>query len=392
MKESKRGRKPLAADAGTQEAAAPGSRQAPQLHVTEQGQSLATDGAVAGIEVLPEDAGVRLDQFLVSRLPEVSRVRVQQLIEQRKILLNGSPAKPSLKLKGGEHIEVVGEVRPAPLRAVAEDIPLDVVYEDRDLAVINKPAGMMVHAGAGSGDDPRNRGTLVNALLYRFARLSEASGELRPGIVHRLDKDTSGLLIVAKNDVVHRKLSEQFSSRQISKRYLGLVHGWPKAETGTISAAIGRDRLHRTRMTTRGTHGREALSHYTVVERITLALRPLCPAVREDRNRAHAPDTGSPFLDRPPHRRRHALRRAAGAFAPWLVARVGGRTHLAAHGGEESPLQACLGGGSCWLCPRNFLHSAEIEFTHPRTGKRLQFQASLPADLERFLLRLRRSD
>ena len=150
MKESKRGRKPLAADAGAQAAAAPGSRQAPQPHVTEQGQSLATDGAVAGIEVLPEEAGVRLDQFLASRLPEVSRVRVQQLIEQRKILLNGSPAKSSHKLKGGEHIEVVGEVRPAPLRAVAEDIPLDVVYEDRDLAVINKPAGMMVHAGAGT--------------------------------------------------------------------------------------------------------------------------------------------------------------------------------------------------------------------------------------------------
>ena len=217
----------------------------------------------------PEAIGVRLDQFLVSRLPEVSRVRVQQLLEQGKILLNDGPAKPSLKLKGGERIAIVGEVQPPPLRAIAEDIPLEVVYEDRDLAVINKPAGMMVHAGAGKAEDARNRGTLVNALLHRFKALSEAGGDLRPGIVHRLDKDTSGLLIVAKNDLAHRKLSAQFSGCQVSKRYLGLVHGWPKAEAGTISAAIGRDRVHRKRMTTRGTQGRPAVSHYKVLERIT---------------------------------------------------------------------------------------------------------------------------
>jgi len=254
MKETKRGRKSVQA-AGT-----------PQLATAEPTPT--PSDPLVRIDVLSEDAGVRLDQFLVSRLPEVSRVRVQQLLEQRKILLNGSSAKPSLKLKGGERIEIVGQVQPAPLRAVAEDIPLDVAYEDRDVAVINKPAGMLVHAGAGTGDDPRNRGTLVNALLHRFGALSEAGGDVRPVIVHLRGKDTSGLLIVAKNDLAHRKLSEQFSGREIGKRYLGLVHGWPKAETGTVSAAIGRDRLHRMRMTTRGTQGRPAVSHYKVLERI----------------------------------------------------------------------------------------------------------------------------
>ena len=383
MKDSKRGRKPQAA-------AAPGSEHAPQPHAAEPGQSLATD-TVAVIDVLPEEAGARLDQFLVSRLPEVSRVRVQQLIEQRKILLNGSPAKSSLKLKGGEHIEVVGEVRPAPLRAVAEDIPLDVVYEDRDLAVINKPAGMMVHAGAGTGDDPRNRGTLVNALLHRFATLSEASGELRPGIVHRLDKDTSGLLIVAKNAVVHRKLSEQFSGRQISKRYLGLVHGWPKAETGTISAAIGRDRLHRTRMTTRGTHGREALSHYTVVERISspygrfALLSVKIETGRTHQIRVHLSSIGHPIVG-------DTLYGASQALSPHGLSRelAGSPISLRTEAKKARARPAAAEG--LLALSRNFLHSAEIEFTHPRSGKRLQFQASLPADLEQFLLRLRRSD
>ncbi|MGA2963084.1 MAG: RluA family pseudouridine synthase [Candidatus Korobacteraceae bacterium] len=383
MKESRRGRKSVQADATTPELVTNGQPPAPA--------HLPNDPPVVRIDVLVDDAGVRLDQFLVSRLPEVSRVRVQQLIEQRKILLNGSPAKSSLKLKGGEHIEVVGEVRPAPLRAVAEDIPLDVVYEDRDLAVINKPAGMMVHAGAGSGDDPSNRGTLVNALLYRFARLSEASGELRPGIVHRLDKDTSGLLIVAKNDVVHRKLSEQFSSRKISKRYLGLVHGWPKTETGTISAAIGRDRLHRTRMTTRGTHGREALSHYTVVERITspygrfALLSVKIETGRTHQIRVHLASLGHAIVG-------DTLYGAPAALSPHSLTRELAGAPISLRTEAKKARSKPAAAESVLSLPRNFLHSAEIEFTHPRTGRRLRLQAPLPADLEQFLHRLRRSD
>ena len=146
----------------------------------------------------PDDAGRRLDQFLASRLDAVSRARVQQLIAGHQVLVNEAPAKASLRLHGNEQVCVLGTVQRPPLRAMAEEIPLDVVDEDDDLAVINKPAGMMVHAGAGATEDDRNRGTLVNALLYRFGKLSGAGGELRPGIVHRLDKATSGLIVVAE--------------------------------------------------------------------------------------------------------------------------------------------------------------------------------------------------
>jgi 23S rRNA pseudouridine1911/1915/1917 synthase len=379
MKESKRGRKSVSADAGT-----------PQL-AARQGERPVPDDPIVRIEVLPEDAGVRLDQFLVSRLPEVSRVRVQQLLEQRKILLNDSAAKPALRLKGGERIEIVGQVQPAPLRAMAEDIPLDVVYEDRDVAVINKPAGMLVHAGAGAGDDPRNRGTLVNALLHRFTSLSEAGGNLRPGIVHRLDKDTSGLLVVAKNDHVHRKLSEQFSGRQISKRYLGLVHGWPKAEAGTISAAIGRDRLHRTRMTTRGAQARSAVSHYKVLERITSSygrfalLEVKIETGRTHQIRVHLSSIGHPIVG-------DTLYGAPPVLSPHGLTRELAGTPISLRTEAKKARSKVASGEGLLALPRNFLHSAAIEFTHPRTARRLYFQAPLPTDLEQFLVRLRRTD
>ena len=215
-----------------------------------------------------EDAGQRLDHFLVARIPNVSRVRVQLLVEQGKVLVNERPAKASLKLKGSEQIEITGTVEAAPLKAFAEDIPLTVVFEDKELAVVNKPAGMVVHASSGSAEDERNRGTLVNALLFRFNKLSEMGGELRPGIVHRLDKDTSGLIVVAKNDVAHRKLVEQFSSRQVHKTYIALVHNWPKTDEGTMNDPIGRDPRNRTRMSTAGIDSRTAVSHYKVVERL----------------------------------------------------------------------------------------------------------------------------
>ena len=220
------------------------------------------------ITVPAEAAGQRLDQFLAAQLPDTSRARVQLLLEEEKALVNGKPSKPSLKLKGGETITILGDPTPPPLRAMAEDIPLDIIYEDDDLAVINKPAGMMVHAGAGATDDDRNRGTLVNALLHRFAQLSEVGGETRPGIVHRLDKETSGLILVARNDVAHRNLAKQFSGREVKKRYVALVHGWPERPRGTISAEISRDAIRRIRMTTRGSGGRTAVTHYEVRERI----------------------------------------------------------------------------------------------------------------------------
>jgi 23S rRNA pseudouridine1911/1915/1917 synthase len=167
------------------------------------------------ISATAQDTGKRLDQFLAAHLPETSRARVQQLITQQLVLVNDVFARASLRLRGDERIAVLGPASRPALRALAEDIPLDIVFEDADLAVVNKPAGMTVHAGAGATDDERNRGTLVNALLHHFGQLSSVGGELRPGIVHRLDKATSGLLVVAKGDAAHRRLASQFVQRQV---------------------------------------------------------------------------------------------------------------------------------------------------------------------------------
>jgi len=207
-----------------------------------------------------ENCGQRLDQYLASNLPEVSRARLQMLIERDEVLVNETAAKASLRLRGGERIVITGAPSAPALRAIAEEIPLDIVYEDDDLAIINKPAGMMVHAGAGATDDARNRGTLVNALLHRFQALSGVGGELRPGIVHRLDRGTSGLMVVAKNDEAHRRLAKQFSAREVHKTYIALVHGWPKKDRGTIHRSISRDVQRRTRMTTRLAGGRDAVT------------------------------------------------------------------------------------------------------------------------------------
>src|SRR6202140_2799870 len=217
----------------------------------------------------PEAAGQRLDQYLATQLSEVShaeisRARVQQLIEKGEVLVNQAAAKASLRLRGEELITVIGPPHAPTLRAIPEEIALDIVYEDDDLAVVNKPAGMMVHAGAGATDDQRNRGTLVNALLHHFGQLSSVGGELRPGIVHRLDKATSGLIVVAKSDETHRRLAAQFVAREVKKKYLALVQGCLKRERGTISSSISRDQVRRTRMTTPCAGGREAISHYTV--------------------------------------------------------------------------------------------------------------------------------
>jgi 23S rRNA pseudouridine1911/1915/1917 synthase len=309
-----------------------------------------------------EDAGKRLDQFLVANLPDVSRARVQQLIEQENVLVNHTPGRSSYRLRGNEQIEVIGSVQRPPLRAVAEEIPLDVVYEDDDLAVINKPAGMMVHAGAGATEDDRNRGTLVNALLHRFAQLSAVGGELRPGIVHRLDKETSGLIVVAKNDLSHRKLASQFSSRQVKKTYIALVHGWLKQDRGTISASISRDVVRRTRMTTRRQDGREAVSHYVVRDRINSGFGKFSVLdVRIDTGRTHQIRVHLSSIGHP----------------------VVGDTLYGAPGELRSTRPV----GKLSL-PRNFLHATALELHHPRTGKPLAFSASLPAGLREFLDRI----
>jgi 23S rRNA pseudouridine1911/1915/1917 synthase len=327
---------------------------------------------------VPQDAaGQRLDQYLAGWLDGVSRSRVQLLLEQGDVLVDGARPKASLKLRGGESIAITGEPRPAPLKAVAEDIPLQVVFEDADLAVIDKPAGMMVHAGSGQNEDARNRGTLVNALLHRFQALSTTSGELRPGIVHRLDKDTSGLIIVAKNDRAHAALASMFSTRQIKKTYVALVQGAVERPKGTITAAIGRDPVRRTRMTTRVQEdGRSAVSHYEVVRRLTTRfgkftmVRVRIETGRTHQIRVHMASIGHPVVGDTLYGASGQLTdQAAMQAAPSKAARR-----------RTEPERLRLG--------RNFLHAAELEFTHPKTGKPLSLASPLPGALDAFLERL----
>jgi 23S rRNA pseudouridine1911/1915/1917 synthase len=207
------------------------------------------------------DAGKRLDHLLHQRLPEYSRSRIQRWIELGRVLVDGRSVRASHVVRAGQVIDFE-PAAPPPLHATPEEIPLSVLYEDADLVAIDKPAGMVVHAGAGV-----HSGTLVNALLHRFGALSGVGGALRPGIVHRLDRFTSGVLLVAKNDAAHRALAAQFAGREVEKVYLALVHGQVKGETGRVEKPIARDPVRRVRMTARLAEGRAAWSEYRVVRR-----------------------------------------------------------------------------------------------------------------------------
>lgn len=331
-----------------------------------------TTDALQAFRAASEDAGRRLDQFLTAALANVSRARVQELIEQHKVQVNGTIARSSLKLRGDELIEVHGEAERPPLKATPEDIPLDVVYEDEYLAVVNKPAGMIVHSGAGG--EERNRGTLVNALLFRFQGLSDVGGEARPGIVHRLDKETSGLMVVAKTDEVHRKLAAQFASRQVKKRYIALVSGWP-AEKGTIDAEVSRDRLRPTRMTTRREGGRAAVSHFVVRRKLEtrygrFALLDVdietgrTHQIRVHLASLHHPVVGDTLYGAP---------RVLQVQAP-------PRRGKQENGNNRKEEQLSL--------TRNFLHAAVLEFIHPVTRERAHFERPLPDELQNFLKKL----
>ena len=320
------------------------------------------------ILVAAEDAGQRLDQFLASRMNSVSRARVQQLIAEEKVLVNDAAAKASLKLRGGETVKVLGEARSGAAEGCCrEDIPLDIVYEDDDLAVINKAAGMMVHAGAGATDDARNRGTLVNALLHHLEKLSGVGGELRPGIVHRLDKETSGLIIVAKNDEAHRKLGAAFAAREVKKKYVTLVHALGEKRFGDDHAE------HQPRSgsahanddaTGRRADGGDALPRgATVGYEVWKIYFARC----EDRYRADAPDSGAYGGD-------GASR--GGRYDVWCATGDAREVKCPAFGqsqGEISRNERDKDGAAAnpaVSLPRNFLHAAELEFRHPRTGRR----------------------
>jgi 23S rRNA pseudouridine1911/1915/1917 synthase len=292
----------------------------------------------------PNETGQRLDQMLHQRLPQYSRSRIQQWIKGGRVLVNGVAARPSHALRAGEAIEVEPAEAP-PLRAVPEDIPLAVLYEDPDLVAIDKPAGMVVHAGAGV-----HSGTVVNALLHRFDALSGVAGALRPGIVHRLDRYTSGVLLVAKNDAAHRQLAAQFSGRQVEKVYLALVHGKVKNESGRMERPIARDPVRRTRMTARLDKGRAAWSEYRVLrrfDRFTL-LEVKIGTGRTHQIRVHLSSIGHPV---------------AGDTLYGAPAKVEGRPPLG----------------------RFFLHARRIRFHQPTTGEEVTVESPLPVELEAWM-------
>jgi 23S rRNA pseudouridine1911/1915/1917 synthase len=355
----------------------------PKVHVEEREiqvlDDLEAEDGVRSFAAEAAAAGMRLDAYLAKAIPEISRARVVLMIEGGQVVVNGEPGRAKQKLKGGELIEIEGDPRPAPLHATPEDIPLTMVYEDEDLAVVDKAAGMMVHAGSGAAE--HNRGTLVNALLFHFGAgegLSSVGGALRPGIVHRLDKQTSGLIVVAKNDVTHRKLGEMFSERRLRKTYIALVHGEVRDEEGTIQLPISRDLVRRIRMTTKRAGGRSAVSHWKVLERVQgrfgkfTLLEVRIETGRTHQIRVHMQAIGHPvvgdFLYGAPHR-----------MHPVVVAGAGLKSRPAASRSEEESL----------TLERNFLHAAELEFAHPRTGRVLTLRSELPAELTGLLEQLR---
>ena len=319
---------------------------------------MSTSSACAArlIDVSSEEAGTRLDRVVATHFPELSRTRVQELIEEGLVLLNGKPAKDSHKVHANDLIRVVPQERPG-LRAEAEEIPLDVLYEDEDVIAINKPAGMSVHAGAGN-----SHGTLVNALLGRGQALSQGSDPLRPGIVHRLDKETSGIVLVAKNDFAHAKLSEAFRQRAIRKIYIALVQGHMENEQGRIELPIARDPNRRTRMTAAKRAG----------------LLPKARAARTDWRLLATIDSTSMLEVQLHTGRTHQIRVHFSALRHPVV----GDTLYGAAG------QLHVGRTTLPSLGRNFLHAAKIAFAQPHTGKSVRLSAPLPAKLLEYLAKL----
>ena len=308
------------------------------------------------LTVSPEEAGQRLDAYLAS-VTELTRSAAVRLIEEELVTVNGTSPNKKEKVKAGDTV-TVSLPEPEPDVAVPQNIPLDIIYEDEDILVVNKPCGMVVHPAAGNPD-----GTLVNAILYHCGdSLSGIGGVLRPGIVHRIDKDTSGLLVVAKNDAAHLSLSDQLKVHRVSRVYHAIAIGNLRQDSGTVDAPIGRHPTDRKRMAVlRGAdaHAREAVTHYRVLERFDGLCHVEChlETGRTHQIRVHMSSLGHPLLGDPVY---------------------GGANHRFC---QSHP---ALIHGQC-------LHAAELSLIHPRSGEEMHFTCPLPEDIERILTILRRT-
>ncbi|MFN3828133.1 MAG: RluA family pseudouridine synthase [Micavibrio sp.] len=327
-----------------------------------------TGTSILHLTVEAEHAGERLDKFLAAEAGELSRTRIKALVLESQVLINNVVCdSPAHKLKAGDNI-TIGIPAPRDDTPLPENIPLDIVYEDEALIVINKPVGLVVHSGAGHED-----GTLVNALLHHCGdSLSGIGGVKRPGIVHRLDKDTSGLMLVAKTDKAHQALSAQLSDRSLHRRYKALVWGVPIPIKGIVDAPIGRHPTHRQKMAIIHRNGREARTHYMVVEDWGPVAMVECDleSGRTHQVRVHMTHLGHPLIGDP----------------LYGLARNGQVSRLKKAGLEGDLAEEIIN------FPRQALHAAEIAFIHPLTDEEMAFERPLPEDMERIVSILNQID
>jgi 23S rRNA pseudouridine1911/1915/1917 synthase len=308
---------------------------------------------IVTLTIPPLPAPTRIDSYVAGELTDVSRAAVQRLIESGLVLLNGEPAKASVKLLGGETL-VITIPPPVAAEPTPEAIPLDILYEDSDVIVINKPAGLSVHPGAGN-----LTGTLVNALLAHCTDLSGIGGVERPGIVHRIDKDTSGILVVAKNDRSHNALSERFQRHDIKRIYYALIYGSPKTDTGTIRSLIGRHPTDRVKMSSKAKSGKPSVTHWRAEARypeVTL-VRLRLETGRTHQIRVHLSEAGYPLLGDSIYGSDGRINNLKDPKLRQLIKELG----------------------------RQALHASILGFVHPTTGEYLEFTTPIPEDMQRIV-------
>jgi 23S rRNA pseudouridine1911/1915/1917 synthase len=300
--------------------------------------------------------GLRLDRALAELMPEHSRSSLARLIEEGRVTLDGQKAeKSSMRVSAGQRVEI--EIPPpAPSGVASQDLPLTIIFEDDDLVIVDKPSGVVVHPAAGHSDR-----TLVNALLFHVKNLSGIGGEVRPGIVHRLDKDTSGVMVIAKNDVAHRKLASDWGTDRVRKEYLAIVYGTPKQQRGTIDAPIGRDPRNRKRMSVVA-GGRSAITEYAIEKSLRAAslLRLRLRTGRTHQIRVHLKHLGHPIIGDPLY-----------SGPQW-------------RGIPDKRIQKAIAS-----FPRQALHAARLTIPHPRTGEAMTFESPLPEDMRELVAALR---